>query len=72
MATCWECGQERKRVFDCETCGAPEHEPSGPITGAMLHTALRKCAYETVNPRDHYDIDQLARIINGWLEPVTN
>ena len=27
MATCWECGSERKRVFACETCGAPEDEP---------------------------------------------
>ena len=36
MAACWECGQERKHAFECETCGAPEHEPNDPITDEKL------------------------------------
>ena len=55
-----------KRDVDRERFG-------GPITDAMLHTALRTCAHhKPTNPRDAFDLARLAKIINGWLVPVAN
>ena len=46
---------------------------AGPITDAMLHTALRKSAYSPMdNPAVRYNLAELAKIINGWLSPVNN
>lgn len=43
----------------------------GPITDAMLHTALRVAAYNPdTNPRDAFNLATLANHINSWLKPV--
>ncbi len=43
----------------------------GPITDAMLHTALRVAAYDPeADPRRHFNLATLAVQINSWLKPV--
>lgn len=45
----------------------------GPVTTAMLHTALMSVAYQPENnPRDQFDLNHLAWIINSWLTPVSS
>lgn len=45
----------------------------GPITDAMLHTALRVAVYNPdANPRDAFNLATLASHINGWLKPVSS